>query len=455
MLETTREQFKKWVLSHTDSSYQISQNDAGHIELESHDYMGYVNFYDMQIVELRITRISDTATMFFLHFAYEDFEQAKNLFFDFLDTFKQLSNQKLIRVLLTCSSALTTNYFAHLINEKAKGTVWCVAKDIQSCMHMPQDYDCILIAPQVGYAFSQVRQTNPNIPVFVVPAKIFGTYDALGFLSFLQEQLKQYALTHTSHLQRFDLYFHDPRKLLIISVFNQNDSVSYLYRVYQSGHIIYENHKEDLPLTIAVLQTILDEVLAKEENIDRIGISCPGVIMDGTLRYEAMHFYGDQVVEVLQKAYSIPVELFNDANMIVTGLYWTNAKHHSLVFLYQAEGMIGSGTGIIVNGHLLRGYHNYAGETKHVRAMLDAAMPTITDYERMIRSIVILISTISPEAIYFNNPLLKDTAQVHQDIARHIPDYFIPELYYIQDIQESMMIGTFLRTLWKILDQSI
>ncbi len=452
MLEEDVQQYKKWILSHTGTYYRISQNESGHIELESNDFIGYVNFYETIIVELRITRISNEETMFFLHFEYEKLEEAKQLFFDFLDTFQQLVNPSVTHVLLSCSSALTTNYFCSLANEISKGKIQFEAKDIQKCIHEECDYDCILIAPQVGYALNDVKSAHPDILVNVIPAKIFGSYDANGLINYVNEQIQQFQLTHTSHLQRFDMYYHDPRKLLIISVLNNNDDVTFLYRIYQSGNIVYENKREHLDLTIEILKGIIDEATAAHENIDCIGISCPGVVIDGTLRYEAMNFNGDEVVQVLEDKYDIPVYIFNDANMVVTGLYWTSSTYHSLVFFFQTEGMTGNGTGIVVNGHLLQGFHNFAGETKYVKTWLEDYVPSLSEYEQIIQNLIMYISTISPEAIYFNHPWLKDTEKVKQDIAKYIPEYFIPDLHYIEDISESMMIGTFLRTLWTVLE---
>ena len=74
------EQYIKWILMHESDDYKLSQNDSGNIELLTEKYLGRVNFYPEEIMELRIDRLEDDATLFFLHFQMNTVEHAHLMF---------------------------------------------------------------------------------------------------------------------------------------------------------------------------------------------------------------------------------------------------------------------------------------------------------------------------------------------------------------------------------------
>jgi len=70
-----------------------------------------VNFYDLEIVELAIVDNNDE-NRFYLHFQVRDDDHARGLYNEMIIALRQLENRTKVKVLLTCSSALTTSYFA-------------------------------------------------------------------------------------------------------------------------------------------------------------------------------------------------------------------------------------------------------------------------------------------------------------------------------------------------------
>jgi glucokinase len=63
----------------------------------------------------------------------------------------------------------------------------------------------------------------------------------------------------------------------------------------------------------------------------------------------------------LQKDFKVPVFLENDANMAAIGEHWRGAARHSSDFVFIALGT-GIGSGVFVNGRLVRGRSGAAGE---------------------------------------------------------------------------------------------
>jgi hypothetical protein len=87
---------------------------------EAHDE---VNIYPMgdepKIVEMRLERSSDGEPVFFLHFALEDEGRASALLDEMGEALRELREHQVTRILLCCTSGITTTFFANRLNEAA------------------------------------------------------------------------------------------------------------------------------------------------------------------------------------------------------------------------------------------------------------------------------------------------------------------------------------------------
>lgn len=57
---------------------------------------------------------------FYLYFELKDIKHAEELFEEMLETFETLKNHEKIKILLCCTSGLTTNFFKEKLNEAAE-----------------------------------------------------------------------------------------------------------------------------------------------------------------------------------------------------------------------------------------------------------------------------------------------------------------------------------------------
>lgn len=117
--------YRKWVLSRSSEEYPITENEKGNLEIKSNEGIGVVNFYDENIVELRINTIPDDEVAFFLHFQLleeDNYNHAQDLFYDMETAMRNLKKNRTYHILLSCTSALTTSYFAEVLNEAAEKT---------------------------------------------------------------------------------------------------------------------------------------------------------------------------------------------------------------------------------------------------------------------------------------------------------------------------------------------
>ncbi len=108
----------------------------------------------------------------------------------------------------------------------------------------------------------------------------------------------------------------------------------------------------------------------KQENLLGIGISATGQINGDIGKIIGgnpiiPNWIGTNLVEILEKKYSLPVILENDVNCAALGEKWQGAGRNSKSFICLTIGT-GIGGGIILNNELFRGENYIAGEFGHI-----------------------------------------------------------------------------------------
>jgi len=122
-----------------------------------------------------------------------------------------------------------------------------------------------------------------------------------------------------------------------------------------------QGHRMDLK---KIMESI-DTIVQKYPDISGIGISVPGLINKNTkiISYggaiEALHDV--DLRRMLKDKYNLPVEIENDANCAALAEYWIGAGRGCENIICITIGT-GIGGGLVLNGKLYRGSHNFAGE---------------------------------------------------------------------------------------------
>lgn len=109
---------------------------------------------------------------------------------------------------------------------------------------------------------------------------------------------------------------------------------------------------------------------------DGIGLVVPGMVESSTMRVlhaPTLGWRNVQLRESLSAATGLPVQVENSGRACALAQMWalrgdTGGTAGDLVFLSISDGV---GVGVIINGEVLRGRHNIAGEFGHVPLSLD------------------------------------------------------------------------------------
>ena len=240
--------FQSWILGHQEDDYQIIKKNDQLIQLMT-DYgeasIQFTKIENNTIVEFNVISNKDNAVKFYLHFELNDEEHAKQLYDEMVETLVGLKNEKTIKVLLSCSAGLTTSMFAENLNaivEMLGIDYQFVAVSYLSIYEEADQYDVILIAPQIGYMLNRLKESLPHKLVLQIPTAVFASYDALAAIQFVQKELESFYATKTKEKKEECMHCaqHEKRILSIVISTNKAQTRIY-YRLYDKDEIIDSN----------------------------------------------------------------------------------------------------------------------------------------------------------------------------------------------------------------------
>lgn len=141
------------------------------------------------------------------------------------------------------------------------------------------------------------------------------------------------------------------------------------YRIVNTlGHTIEENSRrtnslDDVNVVIELIESLEDIY----KNIEGIGISVPGVVTDdGFLSGIRMEDWKEiKIKKLIEEKFNIPILLENDINSSAIAFYNDYVKKNNngkMSLVYISFTSLGVGSGIVVNGEVIKGDNGYAGE---------------------------------------------------------------------------------------------
>lgn len=446
---TILKQFTDWVMR-PSSDYDVVRTDDRHIQLRTSFALGEVNIYDLEIVEFRITVKGEEDPKFYLHFLLNDLNHAKELFAEMLTVLQTFCEEKKIKVLLSCSCGVTTSYFKDKLNEAADTLYQNYefnAVDQSALFEHSFDYDVILLAPQIAYLYPKVKEILADKIVLKLPAAVFGTYDVLKALKYVDDALKKVKekKSHTSEKMAVCTTHY---KILAISVQASSEPVRIACRIYDHGVVTLDETVIKQLLRPTDVTDIMDTVLARESDIQIVGVSIPGII-SGEEESNASNLFEDKdKIRQLGTKYGIPVLCENNVNCAAVGYYSSLDENADIMFHYQNKNRNVAGEGFVINDRLITGYRHTAGEIRffadHMKfpknpndmmSDIDGAAEVVAKY------LLMNICTISPQKIAVCSEMTPDMDLVREKLRRFIPEEYIPPLVPISDMKEYMLSG--------------
>lgn len=447
--------FKFWIKEHKDDRYSIVLENKNLIKLVTEYGEASISFTEINeniIVEFSIIASKDNAVKFYLHFELNDEEHAKQLYDEMIDTLIGLKEEKTLRVLLSCSSGLTTSMFAENLNSVAEmlGLDYHFdAVSYLSIYEIVEDYDVVLIAPQIGYMLERLKECILDKLVLQIPTAIFASYDALAALKFIQNELENFYKNKSKEKESGCVHcVQYEKKILSIVLLISKTQTQIYYRLYDKCQIIDSKLIIKPTMNIYDLYDIIDTVLLKHSYIDVIGIATPGIVKDGKHLKDPTDGKDIDIKVDFEKKYNIDVFVYNNANAAVVGFSLEHPEFENIIFHSQPFGFGVGGQGIISNGKIVRGKNGISGELRYfIRRMQlsdDVHKLSLTQHgavELVTKALLPSIAIIGPEAVVICAPMTPNMNEIKNALASFIDEEFLPELFYIKEAGSYMLSG--------------
>lgn len=215
-----------------------------------------------------------------------------------------------------------------------------------------------------------------------------------------------------------------------------------------TGEILMQGTRPFVPLTLATFDRALAALLTDWPGVRAIGIGLPGVIVEDTVAWcDISLFTGLSVAQRTQQNTGYFTLAGNDLNFTVWGFYRSSCAEVSapVAYIYK-PGVLCTGCGMVVNGQVLSGASNFAGEVLHLPFNVEG-QPSLV--EEMAKTIVSLAALINPltVAVAGENLQADQLPDIQRLCQRYVPEKHLPTLIYRSTIREDYLQGIADRTL--------
>ena len=165
------------------------------------NYHGKISFFEHNVIELMVEDIYTKETIFYLHFEIKNLrmliENIRTFFKCLNQSDKQSEKQSIvfnmntqINILLTCTTGLTTSYYAYLLEDyfqKNHLDITIDAVGYQELERIQNRYDYIFVAPQISYQYINLHERYGD-KVFLIDSYDFATGNIDAILNNLKER---------------------------------------------------------------------------------------------------------------------------------------------------------------------------------------------------------------------------------------------------------------------------
>ncbi len=454
--------FKKWICMQVDERYKVYIDDKYQdvIYIKTKYGQGEITFNPLNIIELKVTNKITEEVDFYLHFQMETIKHAVELFSEMIESIINLSNRLITKVLLSCSGGLTTGFFAQRINE----VVQLLGLDLKvdaigynQLFQVANNYDIILLAPQISYLHAKIHDILKDQIIINIPPQIFAKYDVGKILSLITEasEHKNKIENIDANKELFHLDINDTRKIFCLTIFKNKTHVHISYRLFQKGKIILDNEIIKSNISIQDIYDVLDTVILQYPDVTMIGIAIPGIIHNGLLSSSYIKdIENNEIEKAFTNRYTQKILISNDVNAAAVGYYVSQEKYHTFMFLFQPISL-GAGSGIIIDGKLMSGSHNFAGEVLYLPLNLSQDKSELNctpegTLELVCKTALSSMCIIDPQAIILFSDLITNVEELRSEIEKIVPQTFIPEIIKVDNVLEYILLGQMvLCTQWK------
>lgn len=451
------QEYLKWILGQQSSLYSLTESD-GRIHLKT-DYAEAVltPYADLSIMEFAITDLRTSRVTFYLHFQVQEETHAKKMFHDLTGSLKRMKQARNIQVLLSCTSGLTTGYFAQQLNSAASAQGLDMCFEAVSYDHLYDSgfrYDVIMLAPQIGYLQKEAQAILHDEIVFTIPTEIFASYDASALIERIREEIRRSA--GESDASAPERQFEFPSEDTVLTILFEvkhwgllsRDSAPILYRVNECGRTVLDDMviKDWSDLCLDDVENIIDICFRRCPKISAIAISLPFPYYSNGKSLQEYLSASYDLPHYLEERYHCRVLISTHAKMAAGGISLLHPEYHSLCLYYRPIGSDHGTFGAMCSGVMIGSNQPYAGDLAmmphSIGGIIGQALHTPAGFRKAVSEDLLQINCmIAPEIIFLCSDMTPDADAIRAELCQHMSESCLPELQCMHDINEHIFLG--------------
>ncbi|MGI6084880.1 MAG: ROK family protein [Acetivibrionales bacterium] len=196
------------------------------------------------------------------------------------------------------------------------------------------------------------------------------------------------------------------------------------------------------------IEDLIGELIAKYNNVKAAAIGIPGIVIQRQIIdiCDIKSLVNCPMAEKLQDKFGKKVSLENDMNLTSLGYYQQHGytKDTSVVVINFLNDNC-PGSGIIIDGKIISGYTNFAGEISYLP--FGSNTPTLRNpqevIERVVATICSITAIINPETIMVTGGLITEDMieEIRSSCIKIIPERHMPNIVYRRNIHDYYIKG--------------
>lgn len=448
----TSNEYREWILQQPQDEYTLHEESPKHLSLNTDFGRSDIKFYPDEIVEFSITDFKTDDVKYYLHFQLHDREHAEGLFDEMREALVSLKEQRTLKILFSCSSGFTTSYFAEKMNEAAHALELDYHFDAVSYLDIydiAENYDIILIAPQIGYMLKNLSASLPDKLILQIPTTLFAAYDSAEMIRFVQDQVEVLKKKGEPEPEKIcTCCSYTKKTVLLFAQVYDGPKVRLWFQVRRGDQTLLEDYVLTHKAKAGVIFDSINYALAQVKKIDLIALALPGLVTDRrTVELTDWDDYKD-IVPRIEERYAIPCFIENNTNAAAIGYAHAHPEYQSVTVVSQPYGKANGGQGSVVSGRLISGKGGIAGESKFYlermqfsNTMTRLARSSEGQLELIVNSVLPTIALLGPEVMIMRTPMVSDMTAVRHALKSFLPERSLPELVYVSNISDLIFVG--------------
>lgn len=209
-----------------------------------------------------------------------------------------------------------------------------------------------------------------------------------------------------------------------------------------TGERLAEGEQAFKPLNLATLYGLVDALLTRYPDVSALGLGLPGVMRNGVVATcDISLFAGLPIAHLLQERTGRYTLIDNDMNFTAWGFYRSSCADETapIAYIYKPD-VPCTGCGMVINGRVLSGASNFAGEVSHLPFNVEGELPLSGELARIIVSLTALINPATV-AIAGHRLAADQLPEIVNICQRYVPHQHLPTLIYREEIRDDYLRG--------------